>query len=81
LQTVSPVLDGILAGMPGAQRQVTHGHCHVRFAPDVDPAMTAAWQPTPYDGDYSFCLRPPPLGEGWAADTQTAAPKDGRHVS
>lgn len=81
LQTVSPTLDRILADLPGAHRQVTHGHCHARFADDVDPAMAAAWGPTPYDGDYSFCLRPPPLGEGWTADTQTAAPKDGRHVS
>lgn len=81
LQTVSPTLDRILADLPGAHRQVTHGHCHARFADDVDPAMAAAWAPTPYDGDYSFCLRPPPLGEGWTADTQTAAPKDGRHVS
>lgn len=81
LQTVSPTLDRILADLPGAHRQVTHGHCHARFADDVGPAMAAAWAPTPYDGDYSFCLRPPPLGEGWTADTQTAAPKDGRHVS
>ena len=78
LQTVSPVLDTILAGMPGAQRQMTHGHCHARFAPDVDPTMAAAWQPTPYDGDYAFCLRPPPLGESQEADTKTAAPKGGR---
>ena len=78
LQTVSPVLDTILAGMPGAQRQMTHGHCHARFAPDVDPTMAAAWQPTPYDGDYAFCLRPPPLGESQEADTKAAAPKGGR---
>lgn len=78
LQTVSPALDPILAELPGAHRQVTHGHCHARFAVDVDPAMAAAWQPTPYDGDYSFCLRPPPLGETKAADTKTAAPKGGR---
>jgi hypothetical protein len=67
LQTVSPTLDALLAELPGAQRQVTHGHCHARFADDVDPAMAAAWAPTPYDGDYSFCLRPPPLGLAKAA--------------
>lgn len=78
LQTVSPVIDAILADLPGAQRQVTHGHCHARFAEGVDPAMIAAWQPTPYDGDYSFCLRPPPLVQTNTADTKTAAPKGGR---
>jgi GNAT superfamily N-acetyltransferase len=62
LQTVSPRLDEILAVMPGARRVLTHGHCHARFAPDMDPAAIAAWQATPFDGDYSFCLRPPPLG-------------------
>lgn len=33
------------------------GHCHVAF----DEGMAeAGWRPTPFDGDYSFCLRPLP---------------------
>jgi hypothetical protein len=61
LQTVSPGLDEILHRLPGAQRIVTHGHCHARFADGLPAGTADAWCATPYDGDYSFCLRPPPL--------------------
>jgi len=61
LQTVSPGLDEILCRLPGAQRIVTHGHCHARFADGLPAGAADAWRATPYDGDYSFCLRPPPL--------------------
>ncbi len=61
LQTVTPRLDGLLRGLPGARRVMTHGHCHARFAEGLDGGIAAAWEATPYDGDYSFCLRPPPL--------------------
>ena len=61
MQTVSPGLDDILAHLPGAQRVVTHGHCHARFADGIPAGAAEAWSATPYDGDYSFCLRPPPL--------------------
>jgi len=40
-----------------ARREGGWGHCHVAF----DTGMQdAGWRPTPYDGDYSFCLRPLP---------------------
>jgi hypothetical protein len=42
-----------------ARREGGWGHAHARFergAPDPD-----LWQPTPYDGDYAFCLRPAPV--------------------
>ncbi|MCH4268725.1 MAG: N-acetyltransferase [Brevundimonas sp.] len=40
-----------------ARREGGWGHCHVAF----DAGMQdAGWRPTPYDGDYSFCLRPLP---------------------
>jgi len=61
LQTVAPRLDGLLKDLPGARRVITHGHCHARFAEGLDSAIPTAWEATPYDGDYSFCLRPPPL--------------------
>lgn len=61
LQTVSPRLDELLVGMPGARRTLTHGHCHARFAEGLGGEAIDAWHATPFDGDYSFCLRPPPL--------------------
>ncbi|WP_226635198.1 GNAT family N-acetyltransferase [Brevundimonas poindexterae] len=41
-----------------ARREGGWGHAHARFeAGAPDPGL---WQPTPYDGDYGFCLRPAP---------------------
>lgn len=34
------------------------GHAHAAFAPDAP--NQSLWSPTPYDGDYAFCLRPAP---------------------
>ncbi|MBX3479884.1 MAG: N-acetyltransferase [Caulobacter sp.] len=67
LQTVSPRLDELLIGLPGARRTQTHGHCHARFAEGLSAEAINAWHATPYDGDYSFCLRPPPLTNAKAA--------------
>ena len=41
-----------------ARREGGWGHCHVAFAPDADGVD--GWRPTPFDGDYSFCIRPLP---------------------
>ncbi|MGH7020902.1 MAG: N-acetyltransferase [Brevundimonas sp.] len=41
-----------------ARREGGWGHCHVAFEPDVEEA--GDWRPTPFDGDYSFCVRPLP---------------------
>jgi hypothetical protein len=67
LQTVSPRLDELLIGLPGARRTLTHGHCHTRFHEGISEEAIQAWHVTPYDGDYSFCLRPPPLERKEAA--------------
>jgi len=40
-----------------ARREGGWGHCHVAFNAGM---QDAGWRPTPYDGDYSFCLRPLP---------------------
>lgn len=58
LQTVSPNLLQALGPLVDKARQEGGwGHCHVAF----DTGMQdAGWRPTPYDGDYSFCLRPLP---------------------
>lgn len=42
-----------------ARREGGWGHCHVAFTPDVEGA--GDWRPTPFDGDYSFCIRPLPV--------------------
>jgi len=42
-----------------ARREGGWGHCHIGFASDApDPTL---WSPTPWDGDYTVCLRPLPL--------------------
>lgn len=41
-----------------ARREGGWGHCHAAFSPDVEGA--GDWRPTPFDGDYSFCVRPLP---------------------
>lgn len=41
------------------RREGGWGHCHALFAADApDPAL---WSPTPFDGDYGVCTRPPPV--------------------
>ena len=59
LQTVAPqTLTRLGRFARTARREGGWGHCHVRFAPDApSPGL---WAPTPYDGDYAFCLRPGP---------------------
>jgi GNAT superfamily N-acetyltransferase len=43
-----------------ARREGGWGHCHARFAPAGPPPEL--WSPTAWDGDYTVCLRPAPLG-------------------
>lgn len=44
-----------------ARREGGWGHCHVAFTPGPQGADVAGdWRPTPFDGDYSFCIRPLP---------------------
>lgn len=61
LPFVSPRLDALLGGFATARRGYGHDHCHVRWNEDAPPELRDAWFATPFDGDYSFCLRPPPL--------------------
>jgi hypothetical protein len=46
-----------------ARREGGWGHCHVAFSPDLPAPGSQAgdWRPTPFDGDYSFCIRPLPV--------------------
>ena len=61
LQVVSPVVLAALGPLAGrARREGGWGHAHARFRPDWEQRLKAGWSPTPFDGDYSFCLRPVP---------------------
>ncbi len=43
-------------------RQFGHVHAHVKFGQDAPrELLTAHWAPTPWDGDFSFCVRQPPV--------------------
>ena len=58
LQAASPdLLRALGPQVAKARREGGWGHCHVAFEDGMDQA---GWRPTPYDGDYSFCLRPLP---------------------
>lgn len=60
LQTVAPqMLTRLGRFAETARREGGWGHCHAAFAPDApSPDL---WAPTPWDGDYAFCLRPVPI--------------------
>lgn len=62
LQTVAPqMLSRLGPFAETARHEGGWGHCHVLFAPDApSPDL---WAPTPWDGDYAFCLRPVPIPE------------------
>lgn len=61
LQVVSPSLLRALGPVGArARREGGWGHAHARFSQRWDGQLRQAWSPTPFDGDYSFCLRPVP---------------------
>jgi hypothetical protein len=58
LQMVTPrMLDQLGDLATTARREGGWGHCHAIID---DPALAAAWAPTPFDGDYGICARNPP---------------------
>ncbi|MFK0298162.1 N-acetyltransferase [Brevundimonas sp. NPDC090276] len=62
LQVVNgALLDALGPLARGARREGGWGHCHAQFDPELE-AAGRDWRPTPYDGDYAFCLRPLPIG-------------------
>ncbi|WGM29920.1 N-acetyltransferase [Brevundimonas sp. NIBR11] len=63
IQTISPDLLRRLGPLAdSAHHEGGWGHCHVKFAACAPGA--AIWSPTPFDGDYGFCLRPVPVAAG-----------------
>lgn len=62
LQVVNgALLDALGPLARSARREGGWGHCHAHFDPELEDAGRD-WRPTPYDGDYAFCLRPLPIG-------------------
>lgn len=62
LQVVSPALLRALGPLARrARREGGWGHAHARFDPVWSERIAGGWAPTPYDGDYGFCLRPVPV--------------------
>lgn len=75
LQVTSPDLLSALGPLAeSARREGGWGHCHVAFNPGM---ADAGWRPTPYDGDYSFCLRPLPARASAALRLAPAAGRQG----
>ena len=60
LSVVAPALLPLIEQVAGGRPVVHHNHCHVYFGPDDSPERRAAWYVTPFDGDLSFTVRPPP---------------------
>lgn len=54
-----------------ARREGGWGHCHAIID---DPALAAAWAPTPFDGDYGICGRHPPVPRQTRRSRKAAAP-------
>jgi len=70
MSVVNPALEPLVAATPGAHRLDAHPHIHIRYDQSFAETAPQSWYVTPYDGDYSFCLRPPPrpqAGAGRAA--------------
>lgn len=62
LQVVNgALLDALGPLARSARREGGWGHCHAHFDLELEDAGRD-WRPTPYDGDYAFCLRPLPIG-------------------
>lgn len=51
-------LVAVAKAVPGSILRRRHTHAHVSFRDGAEKA--SLWRPTPLDGDYGFCLRPPP---------------------
>jgi hypothetical protein len=60
MSMVNPRMEPLVAAVPGARRLEGHVHVHARFRSEADRARAEDWHATPYDGDYSFCVRAPP---------------------
>lgn len=60
LSVVTPDMERRLSGVASMHRLRRHAHGHIRFG-EAGLALASRWRLTPYDGDYGFCLRAPPV--------------------
>ena len=58
LSLVNSATAAVADAVPGGMVRRRHIHGHAVLV--ADPALEPLWRPTPYDGDFGFCLRPPP---------------------
>lgn len=78
LSLVNHTTAEIALRVPGAVIRHRHVHGHVGFIAGLEEDLP--WAPTPFDGDFGFCLRPPPtntpqLGpKGWASGPPLGSP-------
>ena len=76
LQMVTPrMLDQLGDLAMTARREGGWGHCHAIID---DPALAAAWAPTPFDGDYGICSRNPPTPKARNRPSTARATPGGR---
>lgn len=73
LQVVTPeLMENLGALATTARREGGWGHGHAVID---DPALAAAWAPTPFDADYAICNRPTPLTAGKRKARAQGAPQ------
>lgn len=60
LSLVNSATAAVARNVPGGMVRRRHIHGHAILV--ADPELEPLWSPTPYDGDFGFCLRPPPVG-------------------
>lgn len=73
LQAVTPAMLEALGELGRrARREGGWGHCHALID---DPALAAAWAPTPFDGDYGVCARHLPAPKTARRTRPAAAPR------
>ena len=58
LSLVNDATAAVARNVPGGMVRRRHIHGHAVLV--ADPGLEPLWSPTPYDGDFGFCLRPPP---------------------
>lgn len=60
LPLVNAATAAVARDVPGSLLRRRHLQSHTRFV--ESEGLEHLWNPTPYDGDFGFCLRPPPVG-------------------
>ncbi|HEY0102005.1 MAG TPA: hypothetical protein VGB60_00895 [Brevundimonas sp.] len=59
LSLVNNATAAVAGSVPGRLVRRRHVHAYAHYSDAHSP--TELWRPTPYDGDFAFCLRAPPV--------------------